>query len=387
VLPKVGSLVSLTSRCVTDLDGIRALEPAWRAVWDRSGDATVFTGYDWALAAAEAFAATRSPRVIVVEREREVVGILPLAIENGTVLFLGAPESDSNDLVCLPGLESEVAAVALRAVFGLPGGWRRCMLDNLWEDSALRLALSRLRGPPFSRYHLRFRGVAPRAVLGDAEATARIVKKKNELKLERRLSKQGHLVFRFLEEPGDVHAGMEHLIRLHIARYRDDGDSSVFLNPAVCAFYDILLPRLDPTSELRFFVMELDGRVLACQLAFQDRGRLFCAKTAYDAEFRDYSPGTVLIRHLAMHAAEQGLAILDHSRGEQPYKARFSTETKRYYSCRVFPRGLVGWTQGCLLRLKERAKGVPAVARVRRVLRRVHPAGAAKASGTAGAPR
>jgi len=358
----------LESRIVTDLDGIRALEPAWRALWAQSRDPSVFTGYDWAHASAEAFAGARSLCVIAVESGKEVVGILPLAIEGGVVNFLGFPEADSNDIICRPDLETEAVAAALETLITLPARWQRCTLDYVWEDSTLLHALGSLPGRLASRLHVQYRGVAPRAVLPpeDPEAVSKIVKKKNEQKLERQLGRKGNLVFRFLETPEDLRAGMETLVRLHAGRRQEAGDSSVFLRPRIRAFYDALLPRLDPKAELRFFVMELDGRVVACQLAFESRNRLFCFKTGYDPEFRDHSPGTVMIRRLAQHAAENGVRVFDHSRGDEAYKARFSNATKRYSTLHVFRRGPVGWARRSALRLKERAKSSPALSRLLR---------------------
>jgi CelD/BcsL family acetyltransferase involved in cellulose biosynthesis len=368
-------LPTLRCRVVTDLPGIRALEPAWRALWALSRDPSTFTGYDWGYASAEAFSGTRSLCVLAVESGADVVGILPLSIEKGTVNFLGSPEADSNDIVCRPELEAEAVAAALETLVTLPIPWQRCTLDYVWEDSALLHALDLLPARLSSRLHLQYRGVAPRAVLppDDPEAVSKIVKKKNEQKLERQLGRKGNLVFRFLEDPQDLRAGMESLVRLHAARRQEAGDSSVFLRPQIRAFYDALLPRLDPKTELRFFVMELDGRVVACQLAFECRNRLFCFKTGYDAEFRDHSPGTVMIRRFAQYASEHGVRVFDHSRGDEAYKARFSNATKRYSTLHVFRRGFAGWAGRSVLRFKARAKASAALARLLRKVGRGAP--------------
>jgi CelD/BcsL family acetyltransferase involved in cellulose biosynthesis len=358
----------LQSSVITDLEGIRTLEAPWRSLWEKSRDPSVFTGYDWARASAEAFAAVRSPRIVVVERGGEVVGILPVAVEGGTLLFLGMPESDSNDLICLPGIEAEAAACAIDALLDLP--WRSATLDYLWEDSALFHALDKLPARFSRALHLAYRGIAPRAVLppDDPATVAKIVKKKNELRLERQIGRKGQLSFRFLETPDELRAGFEHLVRLHTARRNEAGDQSVFLDARVLDFYDRLLARLDPRKDLRFLVMEFDGRTIACEFAFQHFGRLFGFKTAYDPEFRDYSPGTMIVRRTAQYAAENGLAVFDLSRGSDPYKLRFSNASKKYYALRVFHRGIVGWTERSLLRLKERVKQSPRLARLLRRL-------------------
>src|SRR5262245_3370108 len=125
----------LRAAVVADLDGIRALEPAWRALSREARDPSTFLGYDWGISSAEAFAASRTLAVVVVRRGEEVAGILPLSIEKGAVNFLGSPEADANDLVCRAGTEAEVAPTAMDALLGLR--WTRCALDNIWEDSAL----------------------------------------------------------------------------------------------------------------------------------------------------------------------------------------------------------------------------------------------------------
>lgn len=84
------------------------------------------------------------------------------------------------------------------------------------------------------------------------------------------------------------------------------------------------MDELDPSSELRFAVLELDGRPLAYHFGFESKRTYLWYKPAFDVGFWKYSPGEVLLRNLLRYARDSELREFDFTIGDESFKQRFA---------------------------------------------------------------
>jgi hypothetical protein len=100
------------------------------------------------------------------------------------------------------------------------------------------------------------------------------------------------------------------------------------------AFQPVLMRRLAEAGWLRLALCRIEGRPVAAQIWARVGPVATVLKLAHDQAFDAWSPGTVLtafaIRHiLAEGGAEGGVGTLDFGRGDDPYKAQWtSTRTQ-----------------------------------------------------------
>jgi len=87
------------------------------------------------------------------------------------------------------------------------------------------------------------------------------------------------------------------------------------------------LPTLDYPHGTRpyFSSLTLDGQTIAAQVGFIEAGALLYYLPAYDAAFRQHSPGHLLLLCLLREAQSMGLKTIDLLRGQEPYKFKWTS--------------------------------------------------------------
>ena len=92
----------------------------------------------------------------------------------------------------------------------------------------------------------------------------------------------------------------------------------------------------DGYLHLAFFT--LDGNKAAANLSFNYNNRLWLYNSGWDWEYRDYSPGWVLLAHLIQWANENGIEEFDFMRGDEPYKYKFGGQDRFIYRVTLTPQ-------------------------------------------------
>lgn len=348
---------------ITDFSELERHASDWARLWQGDPRATIFGSFDWALAAWRAYGARRTLCAPIARQSDRVVAILPFVVENGTLRFLAEPRSDYNDILCESDVGSEVIQAALTALRDAPVAWRRCVFENVPEDSHLLTHLPALASRTGLLVH-RSEGTACSCVdlRSDADQIlGEILKKKSLKRHEKDLARLGSLSFRHLEDREEAKAHLPEFFRQHIARRALAGEKSLFCDAAARTFYEALVDQCDPSRELRISVVELDGRPVAYHFGFECNGVLVWYKPTFDVDYWDYSPGEVLIKKLFEYVKEKRLQKLDFTVGDEAFKDRFSNCVTTNFTVRIFRRGPYGAVQSVALKTKASAKKHPAI--------------------------
>ena len=317
---------------VTDFAKLTNMHQRWK---DSSKDShlcsDIFQHWEWIDAFWKTHRHTLSLCSPVVYEGDQIRGILPLAIQNGTLLFIGSSESDYNDVLCDDADAQKVLPAAFDTLLAFPA-WNICILDNLPADSKLVRYLHLLRKDLQSNVHLFFRSYCPTIIVDEVhQALDALIGKKHLRRDEARLQKMGKLTFRHLEARDSIRLHMNDFFRQHIARHAMTGIRSHFLDPKCREFYTALVEALDPCSELRFAVLELNSRALAYHFGYQLNGKLTVYQPTFDIDYWEYSPGEVLLKGLLRYARDNGIREVDFSQGDEIYKRRFANHVKSTY--------------------------------------------------------
>jgi len=326
----------ITMRCevVTDFERLQQLSTVWQRLTHCDPNAEIFHSWNWARASWKAYGSTSSLCSPVVYEGDQVVGILPLARRGEVIEFLGLPDADYNDILCEEHATPKVLALALESLLGLSPEWDSCVFDNLPANSRMvrywRTLPSRLR----RHLQLTFQYPSPSIVFNDNkdDIINRLVKIRDLKRHYNKLHKLGHLTFRHIESRDEAREHLGYFFDQHITRFASNGLRSQFLEPERCSFYEALLEDLDPRTELRFAVLELDGRPVAYHLGFLQNGKFTHYKPTFDVNLWDCSPGDVLLLYLFKHAQETDVKEFDFTIGDESYKRRFTNQLKRNYT-------------------------------------------------------
>ena len=322
---------SLTLERITDLEGLEKVHAEWMALWRRVPDATPFQSPGWLIPWWEvwgqgelmAFALRSGPCL---------VGFVAFYVlsENGTrkLLPLGIGVSDYLDPLLEPALAERGAAAVLQALAlektkfawvdieqQRPGSpWLTAPLPNVWSRT--------------------IHASVPAPVLPLSPATISAHRRNRLRYYRRRADAFGGARIQIIE-PGEIHAHMGELDRLHAARWRERGQPGVLADASVQAFHRLAAPALHAQGCLRLYVLELGEQVAAVFHTMADRERCYLYACGFDPAFASISPGKLVIGQIIDDAVAAGHRELHFLRGQEGYKYEWGATDRTIHGLRL----------------------------------------------------
>ena len=118
-------------------------------------------------------------------------------------------------------------------------------------------------------------------------------------------------------------------------------------------------------GSLRLAFLRLDERPLAFHFTIEEDGVAYQLKGGYDAEFREFGPGNLLISEMLAWAFRRGLRAYEFLGAEEEFKMDWSSGLRERLAIQALPRSPAGAAGWCAY-----ACGRPAAKRAREVVRR-----------------
>ncbi|HYF46966.1 MAG TPA: GNAT family N-acetyltransferase [Acidimicrobiales bacterium] len=337
---------------------VRAVDPStpalaiqWRRLQERGCVGTPFLTWEWFSALAESPTLGRHCVVLVVDRPGgQTVGVLPLevvpdpqglrVVRCAAAADLGA---DHLDVVAGPRDREEVAAAAARYVTRVLR-WDMADFEGLLQGGALDRALQReLRWPRCLSLPPEVEQVAV-LDLRSEDARQRLARRSARgLKWVRRAGGG----FSSVTDPVHVGPALETLMDLHNERFGER--SVVFSTPERRAFHLTAATRLAEAGMARVDRLSTADEDLALEYVLLHGERAY----GYQSAFRPgagHSPGRTAMCQSILAAAGQGRVEYDFLRGDEDYKADYTTGSRpdvRLRALRPTPRA-AGWLAGRL---------------------------------------
>ncbi|HMN42981.1 MAG TPA: GNAT family N-acetyltransferase [Povalibacter sp.] len=331
----MSSFVNTPQIEVTVLDSVASVEPdEWQQLVDACPDATVFQSYEWLASWWSCFARPQDRLFLVVARcAGRLVGAAPLyeRIESdggrgaGEIRFVGEEHADYSLFIVADGMPSILHSL-LRPLAAKVAAGGRAKFDEVPEFSLLGLhLLQQARTAGMSGIKWRRSSVCPRLRLDDG-ARAREVEEGRDVRRKlRRLEALGRVEVEHCLEPVTILELLPELFRLHEQRWRNTAYPSLFVKLSNQQFYRELVTSAARKGRVVLSLLRLDGIIVAMHLGFRSRDTIIYYKPAFDAAYEKCSPGSLLLASLASYARRSGLAWIDFSRGDEPYKRKAST--------------------------------------------------------------
>ncbi len=295
-----------------------------REGWDELAEASLnpFATWEWVDAWWKAYGGERA---LALRRVRagdgRLAAILPLyRADRGPVpllRFVGHGAGDQLGPICAPA-DRELAARALRdAAAELPG--RGLLLaERLPRDEGWPEAVG-------GRY-VRSESTPVLPVAGrswDEWLKTKSSHFRSQVRrLERKLGREHELAFRVTEDPADLDADLETMMRLHESRWRE-GESVAFAGPRRDLHRDFARRALE-RGWLRLWFADVDGRPVAASYCVRFAGSDWCYQVGRDPEWNHYRVGFVLLARTIRATFDDGLDCFRFGLGDEPYKERFA---------------------------------------------------------------
>lgn len=284
--------------------------------------------------------------LIAAFRDDRLVGIAPLfhtqnILGKRALMFVGSIEvSDFLDFIVRPEDLAEFITGLIDFLLNTDDipPWDQLDLYNLLEESPTLEVLqseAERRGWSYQQAHLQPSPFIP--LPGDYDEYLAGIDKKQRHEIRRKLRNveqnpaEGDWYY---VEDGDQLQGEMHAFLDMMAQ---DPNKRAFLT-------EIMQKHLHNTARIFFeqgwlhlSFFTLDGQKAAAYMSFIFNNRLWLYNSSWDWEYRDFSPGWVLLAHLIKWANENQLNEFDFMRGSETYKYKFGGVDRHIYRVILSP--------------------------------------------------
>ncbi len=341
---------------VEDTRTFTAMNEEWDALVEACGAGNPFLRHAWLRAWWEGYGRGCRLRVLRLRKGGETVGLAPLMIRRTrlagvpveTVGFLANHWTrmdfilrDEHRTACI-----EVLAETLR-------GWRRPVVLAQMDP--------RGRNLPLIEQALARRGVAYRTTTKSHayvpldgtwddyfNGRSRNFRMDSRRKL-RRMEKRGEVR---CVEPGPGNGTLDALGRVAERAWTPGRHLNIIRQEGGRVFYKRLFDSWGGDGRIDVSLLEVGGRPIAYMVGIREGATYFAFDTAYDRDWRDYSPGLVLHNLLLQRLYNEGCRRFDFGLIAD-YKVRWDPRIEEMKDLTIYPEGVHGW----ILRALHAAKG------------------------------
>jgi CelD/BcsL family acetyltransferase involved in cellulose biosynthesis len=330
----------------------------WGELLAEAGEPSVFLSHEWLRPWWRAFGDGLRPLLIVGRGPGgELTGLAPLYSIRQTVAGLPGPR-----VICSMGdrsVGSEYLGFLIRAgeeeaflsalAEHLKGKWALLDFLGMREDGRVAALLPALLGPtPLRRIHREHHPCSAIHLPTDYETFVSSLSSRFKAQLvssTRKLEKR-HQVRLVRTTKSDELAGhLERLFALHEARWAATGRRGCFSDRRMRSFYDEMSRAFLRRGWLRFYHLEVDGQIRACQFGFVFGDRFHSLQEAFDhsveaAGIRGL--GVILRGRVIRECIAEGVRIYDFLGGDEDFKQRWGTTTHYVQRLRIAAPGAAG---------------------------------------------
>ncbi len=344
----------LETEVVRDEAGFTALRDAWDPLMEES-QASVFSAWEWLHPWLRLPGERRPFLLLVRERMRGLVGLLPLYLQTRRAYgvryrrlgLMGDERVGSDHLGALlrRGVEGEALCALVDNLLLHRTEWDVLELLDVDADSpSLHVLLEHLRRAGLG-VSVQERCECPHEVfepgLTFERFLARTQRAENYLRRRRWLERQAGYRLERTESGEGVQRALSTFFRLHALRW---GDASPLNAPEVQAFHREAATGLAERGRLRLYTLWVGENAVASVYGLRHGGTFSYYNAGTDPAWRNKSVGLVLVGATFEDALTEGAREYDFLRGTEPYKAEWTTRVRKTLAVRVWqPGGPGAW--------------------------------------------
>ena len=336
-LPAGNSLVSLQTDSFSLSDSV--LTGEWTALAERLG-AAPYAQPEWVAAWWRAFGAGEL-KILVLRRNGRLVGLLPVARRHGCISSL------TNYHTPQSGLLAEDAGVAYHLVQILfAGNPRRICLGGLTtmgtdihvcrraaEEAGYRIWVHPYQTSPFLRIEGSWEQYEAGLGAGWTSGLRRSL---------RRLNRHGQVSLEIVSGGERLTEALQSAFAIEAFSWKGAQRTAIQSRPETAQFYNDIARWAAARGSLRLFFLHLDRQPLAMLYALEEQGVCHLLKSGYDPRYRQFSPGSLLMRSVVEHCFATGLRAVEFHGDAEPYKLYWAADAHQLKRFDAFSPSLAG---------------------------------------------
>ncbi|UCD19325.1 MAG: GNAT family N-acetyltransferase [candidate division WOR-3 bacterium] len=305
--------------CVLSVERLSALGKIWHRLFADARNPSPFVSYEW-FSVLGRHILLSDPEVMLCRSNGKVVGVLPAAIQDSTLKFIGDERvTDLSGMVCATGYEEEVVGAVADFIKSRD---LKVDLFPVEEDSILAGCL-RKKLPELS---VKKKDVCPLLHLPNTyDEYLKGLDGKSRHELRRKM--------RRINGTAVEDVKTKSIVSLFELMAASDDSKKRFLTPVIMSFFRDLACNFERLGWLRMRALYFNGRTIGIVFAFSLKERVYLYNMGFDPEYRRMSPGIMTIALDIQSAISEGYGYYDFLRGDEDYKYRFGA--KERYTLRI----------------------------------------------------
>lgn len=321
-------------------EALASIKAEWQQLFAVSGGSP-FLAWEWMSAWYGSFANNKTPYILKVLRDGQVIGILPMFMEEKKLLGIkfkrlslmgeGPGGADHLGVIARPADRPDV----ISAIFDHLRNAHHfdlIRLENLDENSdTVRLlkGLESINNGSGLRLSESVSDVCPQIDLTHGwEAVLHQSKRAANFKRRlRQLEKLSGFEHRSVTSPDETTAAFERFLRLHDMRRIDAGGSELSGHPRLVSFQRSLIPGMARAGLIRFDELWVEGECRSSVYGLDDGQTFYYYNSGFDPGYARQSVGLVLLGLSIKSAVARGCSVYDFLRGGEAYKFDWATRS------------------------------------------------------------
>lgn len=312
---------------ITETDAFESLREDWQRLFAVS-ECAPFLSWEWLSVWVKHFGANRTPFIIQVKRDNQLIGLLPLCLQEKKVFglklrrlgFIGEVQGGADYLDLIAKRDDKIEI--LTAIFDFlktENSFDVISLENLAGDSE---TVSFLKNSDEKHQHYLKTSICPQINLSaDWEIVLKQSKRADNFKRRlKQLQKLSDFEFRSITSPSEIVEAFERFYQLHEKRWSKNGGSELSGHPRLVSFQRKVVTNLANADLIRFDELWIEGDCRASVYGLDNGKTFYYYNAGYDLEWANKSVGLVLIGLSVKNAIERGNSLYDFLRGDENYK-------------------------------------------------------------------
>lgn len=311
-----------------------ALEPAWDEFARTTEGQTPVTNSLWVREWFKHVGADVAPIIISAWDNGQLAGIAPLAVTRrfpGTRVLTtaGAPHAALFDFAAVSGREREVSESIVSEIALNGNRWDLCDIADLDPLSPLPLAISdrtddfvfapkTIPEEPFFSLDLRS---------GEAGRKPSRKHRYNLKRARKRLGDFANVEFKIVSDADALSAYMPQVFEIHRRRWNGYYTGSLMNDPGGRAFLREIAKLYLERDRLYLALLTLNEKAIAYALCFHFGDTLYYYNPAFDPEYANFSPGSLLLQDILEDCRGRGISKIELGKGRLQYKERLAASS------------------------------------------------------------
>jgi len=319
---------------IRDLEQLASLREAWDQAVGNSNFDSVFVTHTWFYCWAKHFASNQNIYVVIARDGGEILGIMPLLIEQHrfwpriTLRSMTNLQSYKYNLIVSKSRSAEILSAMLKHISRkLP--WHKMELDFVAEPAENIPLLQAMQGRDYFRMRTEFHMDSPYVRISgnwnDYLAQRDKKVKKNLGYFERKLEKEGTTVVYSVHDGTELRTDIASAFAIERSSWKGDCETAIANSEAETNFYYELGELMSAGGKFGLYFLELNGERIAFDYCLTHNDHFNVLKTGYNPAFSKNSPGRIL-RKKVLHDLFDGdrYSIYDLLGAFEPWKKEWS---------------------------------------------------------------